>query len=93
LLLGAMVIHDIYCQGPDDIPLKETDPSHPLLVREKTASLNDLPYYDDVMSIVEAHMGRWGPVIPKSKLQWLAHAADYISSRREVRIDVRYENK
>lgn len=93
LLLAAMVIHDIYSQGPDDIPSQETDPSHPLLVRKKTAPLAGAPYYDDVMSIVEAHMGRWGPVIPESKLQCLAHTADYISSRREVRVDVRYEKE
>ena len=93
LLLAAMVIHDIYCRGTDDIPSQKTDTSHPLLVRRKTAHLAGAPYYDNVMSIVEAHMGRWGPVIPKSKLQWLAYTADYISSRREVTIDVRYENK
>jgi hypothetical protein len=93
LLLGAMLIHDIYSQGPDDLPLQKTDPNHPLLIRKKTGSLEGLPYYDDIMSIVEAHMGRWGPVTPESKLQWLAHIADYIPSRKEVRIDVHYEGK
>lgn len=93
LLLGAMIIHDICSQGSDDIPSQKMDPDHPLLVRKITTVLKGRPYYDDIMSIVETHMGRWGPVIPKSKLQWLAHIADYISSRKEVRIDVRYENK
>lgn len=93
LLLGAMIIHDICSQGPDNIPLQQTDPDHPLSVRKITTVLKDRPYYDDIMSIVEAHMGRWGPIMPKSKLQWVAHIADYISSRKEVRIDVRYDNK
>lgn len=93
LLLAAMVIHDIYCQGPDDIPSPKMDREHPVLVRGKTAHLAGAPYYDDVISIVEAHMGCWGPVIPESKLQHLASTADYISSRREVRIDVRYRKE
>lgn len=93
LLLGAMIIHDICSQGSDDIPSQKMDPDHPLLVRKITTVLKDRPHYDDIMSIVETHMGRWGPVIPKSKLQWLAHIADYISSRKEVSIDVLYDNK
>ena len=93
LLLAAMIVHDICCQGADDIPAQKTDTAHPLLVREKTAPLAGAPYYDDVMSIVAAHMGRWGPVIPESKLQCLAHTADYISSRRGVKIDVQYDKQ
>ena len=92
LLLGAMIIHDICSQGSDDIPSQRTEPEHPLLVRKITAALEERPYYDDVMSIVKTHMGRWGPVPPKSKLQKLAHISDYISSRKEVGINVKYDN-
>lgn len=92
LLLAAMIVHDICCQGLHDVASPKTDPDHPILVRAKTAQLTDAPYYNAVMPIVDAHMGRWGPVIPQSKLQRLAHTADYISSRRHVRIDPQYSD-
>ncbi len=92
LLLAAMIVHDICCQGLHDVASPKTDPDHPILLRKKTAHLSDEPHYDAVMSIVDAHMGRWGPVMPESKLQRLAHTADYISSRRHVRIDPPYSD-
>ena len=92
LLIGAMIIHDICSQGSANIPSQRTEPDHPLLVRKITTDLEQRPYYDDVMSIVETHMGRWGPIPPKSELQNLAHISDYISSRKEVVINVRYDS-
>lgn len=88
LLIGAMIVHDICCQGSEDEASSTTMPEHGLLVQKKTKSLRDSPYYAEIMAIVQAHMGHWGPVKPKKKLEKLAHMADYISSRKAVKIDI-----
>lgn len=86
-LLAAMIVHNIFIRGVQDEPHEKTDPNHPLHVRMKTGHLKHRPHYDEIMTLVEGHMGRWSPcdeVKPKTKLARLAHIADYISSRREV---------
>lgn len=88
LLIGAMIVHDICCQGSEDEALSTTMPEHGLLVQKKTKSLQDSPYYAAIMAIVQTHMGHWGPVKPEKKLEKLAHIADYISSRKAAKIDI-----
>ena len=88
LLIGAMIVHDICCQGSEDEALGTTIREHGLLVQEKTKSLQSSPYYAKIMAILRTHMGRWGPAKPRTELQKLAYIADYISSRKAVKIDV-----
>ncbi len=88
LLVGAMIVHDICCQGSEDEASSTMIPGHGSLVQKKTKSLQNSPHYAEIMTIVQAHMGRWAPVKPQTKLEKFAHIADYISSRKAVKIDI-----
>lgn len=86
-VLAAMIVHNIFVRGLGDEPDEKTDPDHPLHVRKETQHLRDSPYYSEIMTLLEGHMGRWGPcqeVRPITRLARLVHIADYVSSRREV---------
>ncbi len=90
VLIAAMLVHDIGVSTCTDD--REGDYlRHPLRVREMTRALSGQPHYDAVMSVVEAHMGRWGPAEKwqhPSLLQKLGHLADFIASRRDVVVQV-----
>jgi len=90
-LIGAMIIHDICSRGLEDDPLSYSPSDHPFYVRKLTRDLKNNKFYDDIMSIVEAHLGRWTPKkykIKKNKLAKFGHLADYIASRRKVFIKI-----
>ena len=90
VLIAAMLVHDIGVNTCADD--READYlQHPLRVREMTDALSGRPHYDAVMSVVEAHMGRWGPAEHwqhPSPLQKLGHLADFIASRRDILVRV-----
>lgn len=90
-LLAAMVVYDLFKRGVNDKPSLHTLTEYPALVRPQTQHLADRPHYRQIMRLVEVHMGQWGPsreVRPETYLEWLAHIADYVVSRREVIVTV-----
>jgi hypothetical protein len=90
-LIGAMIIHDIYSKGCEDEPLNYSPLEHPFYIRERTKDLNKSKFYDDIINIVEAHLGRWTPnkfKIKKDKLSKFGHIADYLASRKEIEIKI-----
>ena len=90
VLIAAMLVHDIG-GNPCTEDRGGDYARHPLRVREMTHALSNKPYYDAVMSVVEAHMGRWGPAEQwqnPSLLQKLGHLADFIASRRDITVQV-----
>lgn len=90
-LIGAMIIHDIYSKGCEDKPLDYSPLEHPFYLRERTKDLNKSKFYNEIIDIVEAHLGRWTPnkfKTKKNKLAKFGHAADYLASRKEVKIKI-----
>jgi len=87
MLLGAMILHDMFCQGLEDNK-DFTDMAHPYYVRQVSPQLANMKYYNHVTEIIEGHMGRWSsnetPIIYDSQLVKLGQIADYISSKRGI---------
>lgn len=85
LLIAASIIHDTGKYGVDGKSAKIQD-NHPELIRlmiPKELIVGDI---DEILSIVETHMGQWGNIQPITKLQKLCHYADYIASRDDINI-------
>ena len=91
VLTSAMAVHDIYCHGVDNEPTDSVDPSHAKNVRKMTKGYsNGMKFYEDIMLVVEGHMGRWGQngINSKSNCIKLGHIADYLSSRKDILVKV-----
>ncbi|MGM0442396.1 MAG: HD domain-containing protein [Elusimicrobiota bacterium] len=93
LLIAALLVHDLFCQGKNDKPKKHMDPKHPDYLVEQTTDLSNLPYYEDIMEIASGHLGKWGTeenykIMKQNKLAKMAHIADYIASSKEVIIKI-----
>lgn len=88
LLIAASLIHDIGKYGIDGNSDK-IQTNHPILVRQmvKNYGLDDNTK-NDILTIVESHMGRWYSPRPDTLLQWMCHYADYIASRSSMNIPI-----
>lgn len=87
LLISGMLIHDIGKYGING-DNEKIGPEHPFLVKYMITSLHDFELFDEVIGIVESHMGRWGDRPPQTGLEILGHCADYLASRRYMNIEV-----
>lgn len=88
LLIAATLIHDIGKYGIDGNADKILT-NHPMLVSQMVNKYNfDDATSNDVLTIVESHMGRWGIPRPSTLLQWICHYADYIASRDSIIIPI-----
>lgn len=89
LLISGLVIHDIGKYGVFGTEMK-IQVSHPKLV---ASIVKDIPLEPDelkasILKIVACHMGRWGDALPETKVEVLAHYADYIASRTNLNIPI-----
>ncbi len=83
MLLSAAILHDSFRYGKEaesDYTLTE----HPMLIREVVED-NDIvsPYAEDILGLIECHMGKWGPepFIPIVHPSALIHIADAMIAR------------
>ncbi|AEG14509.1 hypothetical protein Desku_0910 [Desulfofundulus kuznetsovii DSM 6115] len=93
VIITAILLHDTCKVDPET---GRTDPDHPLLPGkryERFAGMLPPGGYEEVMALVEAHMGVWGPVdvwkmsppLPERMgAALLVHLADYVASREWV---------
>ncbi|MGB9886481.1 MAG: HD domain-containing protein [Moorellales bacterium] len=84
--LAALILHDTLKCGVEPPLPPRTVPEHPLLPESyyEGFGLKGLvapEVWEAVFSRVRSHMGRWGPVMPSTRDQWLVHLADYVASR------------
>ncbi len=83
ILVASAVLHDMFRHGIDGEQEHACD-NHPALVR-RVAEANNLTcrYYDNIMVVVEHHMGRWGspPFTPRLSIEGILHIADSIDAR------------
>lgn len=88
--LSASLLHDTCCRDIDGLSDHTVD-DHPLLVR-RLANLHGITcvFATDVFNIIEAHMGKWGPVryLPALSCYAVLHLADYIASKENIHIDI-----
>jgi len=92
ILIAALLIHDIGKYGLDGKNPKIIK-EHPLIVREMISNFHlttnlDKTIVDDILSLVETHMGRWHNPRPSTLLQWVCHYADCIASQPDLVIPV-----
>lgn len=83
----ALLIHDTLKCGLPPVAEPKTVAEHPLLPERHYAGLRGTipePLWEAVFGCVRSHMGRWGPVRPKTRDQVLVHLADYVASRKWV---------
>jgi len=89
ILLVALLIHDIGKYGREGTEEKIMS-DHPLLVRAMIPTdILDYTTGNKILKIVESHMGRWGKIPPYTKLEKLAHYADYLASRLSIYVYVK----
>lgn len=92
LILTALCLHDTLKYGLnndyDDFVY------HPIIPRHFYKSLDDFEHYNEVMDLIESHMGNingeWGttPLIqPVSIQQQIVHISDFIASRSKMDFD------
>jgi hypothetical protein len=93
VIIVALLLHDTCKIDPET---RRTDPDHPLLPGkryERFAGMLPPGGYEEVMLLIESHMGIWGPVnvwkmsppLPERvSAALLVHLADYIASREWV---------
>lgn len=94
ILKSAACLHDVCRHGLLGLS-EESRPAHPYLVRELAREFNlTCDYFDDIMAVIESHMGRWGekPVAFEIDTALALHLADCIVARwAEVMPDGRGE--
>jgi hypothetical protein len=96
-IICALLLHDSFKHGSDDIPTKYTVAEHPVLIAnyiKSTVDVNDPEIYDNLISIsslVLTHMGQWNTdyktkrvIMPKPQtaIQNFVHMCDYLASRK-----------
>ena len=84
LILSAILVHDLCKNGLEEKGAGYTVGDHELLVRERCPSLADNLYWNGILELVETHSGRWGQKQPVTRMQYVVHLADYISTRSNV---------
>lgn len=89
LLLAALALHDI----------AKPSKTHPVEVRPLLEPIEN-DYYSEiekVVPLIETHHGQWdcfGKLPrPKSSKQNFVHLCDYISSRKNIAIDINYQEE
>lgn len=82
MILSALILHDT--EKPDKL--------HPILVKRRLESLNEFYWFDDIIELIEAHMGQWNHFgkLPKptTEAERFVHLCDYLASRKEITVEV-----
>jgi len=82
LAMAGALVHDIASYQDNEVHI---DRFHDSLVRMRTDDLADLPlfgrYYEPLVAICEAHMGRHGMGEPTVPIELAVATADYLASR------------
>lgn len=99
-IISALIIHDTFKQG---LGRSHTKFEHPIL-SARAIGLFAKEYYPDMVekatyiaTLVASHMGQWNRrdsmVLPKPKTaeEQFVHMCDYLASRQDITVDVRYE--
>lgn len=92
-IYAALALHDTVKLGPTATADATTSPNHPMFPRKLYARHRGTTVkakkYDTIMSLIEEHMGIWGPITPKRRpcvritTATFVHLCDLIASRRE----------
>lgn len=94
MLIASAILHDSCKYGLDD-PANEkyTKFEHPVLVSQLLPSDNG-GYWDRICKTVASHSGSWNTSkysdaelpLPKTRIQFLLHQADYLASRKNIQV-------
>jgi len=89
LVMAALALHDI--AKPSKL--------HPIEVKAILDPLMDDYYYiiKEIIPLIESHMGKWDQFgklpQPKTTLQAFVHICDYLASRKNIIIDINYQEE
>jgi hypothetical protein len=85
ILIASCILHDIGKYGIDGLAPK-IQSNHPQLATHIIPQGH--VYRNDIIKTIEAHMGRWGKVLPSNTIEKLCHYADCIASRTSLNIPI-----
>ena len=99
ICISAAILHDT-CKSGKEWECPFTRHEHPLLVKELlseddlTEVPNGINIWNDINELISSHMGKWNTAknssvvlpTPKTELQKILHAADYIASRKQISV-------
>lgn len=88
-ILAACLLHDTFKQGRSESGT--TVRTHPNIAAQEIYNfgkeIGEEKIGKAIATLVVSHMGQWGNQKPGSRVQFLVHLADFISSRRWITID------
>lgn len=99
ICISAAILHDT-CKSGKEWECPFTRHEHPLLVKELLSEddlaevPNGINIWNDINELISSHMGKWNTAknssvvlpTPKTELQKILHAADYIASRKQISV-------
>jgi hypothetical protein len=98
VLIAACILHDSFSRGIPPNVKNASDPLHPFYPEMMfpynayaDRFIKDQRIYDEIMTCVASHMGRFSvvkSVVSNKKLPAMFHMIDYIASRTYVKIEI-----
>lgn len=85
IVIAALILHDTWKHGETE---EHTVDGHDKIAQEKyCAGVPEGSLRWRVGECIATHMGKWGEPKPSSTIQWYVHLCDYLSSRKDLKLD------
>lgn len=88
-IFAACLLHDTFKQGREESGT--TVRTHPNIAAQEIYNFGKLVGEEKIgkaiATLVVSHMGQWGNQKPGSRVQFIVHLADFIASRKWIKID------
>ncbi len=85
-ILAACFLHDVCKKGTGDTPDADGFDIHPKLAADRARDGSD--DFAKIARLILVHMGQFGNNKPANIHEFIVHLADYLASRKDVRVDV-----